>query len=108
MTISVTLQKTGQAAILTTDHARSNLGQPVLMIGRAVYGAGDGEFPLWVLDARSEACDYSAQYAWEHMHEDAQRCERDQAEATAQRWNKSVTRIWSERDPLVRIAADNA
>jgi len=42
MKTQVIVSSTGKRATLTTDHASSSYGQPVLVLGHQAYGPGDG------------------------------------------------------------------
>jgi hypothetical protein len=57
MKVQVIVNATGKRATLTTDHAASSYGQPILVLAHQAYGPGEiGCVRTAVLDTPTEKC----------------------------------------------------
>lgn len=120
--VPVTLLGPLALGVLSDEHAACSYGQPVLVIDGVATGPGDGHGPRWAyirtaggvgetakIDIEAELATPISILMADYFGDDAVEIRRaaEAQSALIKRWNAAVTRIWSERDPLVKLAAEN-
>ena len=99
MTHTVQLQHVAKIGILTTDHAASSYGQPVLIVDGITYGPGDiiDSHPLaiWPPEAAVDVADVFAALLAEGAYEARVAARRD-----ADRWNLQVAQAYGTPEEI--------